>query len=86
MPLLTSGRAPWLYSGELYKLLKKFNTDTSLITELSPQLCDEYQFHCIMNQCSLSHLKYTQLCMLCTQAAHSVGFVFVIFTAYNCEW
>lgn len=39
------------------------------MTELLLQLCDKYQFHCIMNHCSLSHLKYIQISMLCTQAA-----------------
>jgi len=55
--------------GNCQKLLTKSDTDTSLTTELLPQLRDEYQLRCIMNQCSLSHLKCVQLCMLCTKAA-----------------
>lgn len=53
----------------IVKSNEKFKTDISLMTELLLQLCDKYQFHCIMNHCSLSHLKYIQLSMLCTQAA-----------------
>lgn len=59
------------------------------MTELLLQLCDKYQFHCIMNHCSLSHLKYIQISMLYTQSAgwvsKSVRLVFLIFTAYNSE-
>lgn len=69
MHKFTKGCISWLYLGELSRAIQEFNKDNSLMTELLPQLCEESLFRCIMNQCFLSHLKYIQLCMPCTEAA-----------------